>query len=134
MNDMATHSFRTRSITPHCSARFSRATSHRIAAVALVVTGAIGIAIPASAQLGGAKTTDIGLKALKFTPAKVTVAKGAKVNFVWKEKVAHNIVVDAKHKSPTLNKGVWTTSFDKAGTYKYKCTIHPGMNGEITVK
>ena len=130
MNGMATHSIRNRSTTPR---RLSRSTS-RIAALALVVVGATVVAIPASAQLGGAKSTDIGLKALKFTPGKVTVAKGAKVNFVWKEKVAHNIVVDAKHKSPTLNKGVWTTSFDKAGTYKYKCTIHPGMNGEITVK
>ena len=130
MNGMATHSIRNRSTTPR---RLSRSTS-RIAALALVVAGATGVAIPASAQLGGAKSTDIGLKALKFTPGKVTVAKGAKVNFVWKEKVAHNIVVDAKHKSPTLNKGVWTTSFDKAGTYKYKCTIHPGMTGEITVK
>ena len=134
MARMATHSFRTRTTAP---LRTSPLTTRRLAALTLVVLGAIGLgvpALPASAQLGGAKSTDIGLKTLKFTPNKVTVTKGAKVNFVWKEKVAHNIVVDPKHKSPTQNKGVWTTSFDKAGTYKYKCTLHPGMNGEIIVK
>lgn len=126
---MATHSFRNRT-SPHISPR-------RLAVVAFVVTGALGLAvpaIPASAQLGGAKATDVGLKSLKFTPNKVTVPKGSKINFVWKEKVAHNVVIDAKHKSPTLNKGVWTTSLTKPGTYKYKCTLHPGMDGQITVK
>ncbi len=28
----------------------------------------------------------------------------------------------------------FTVTFTKAGTYKYQCTIHPGMEGEITVK
>ena len=91
-------------------------------------------AMPAGAQLGGTKSTDIGLKNLKFAPNKVTVKPKSTVNFVWKERVAHNIVFDSKRKSGTLNKGTWSTMFDKPGTYKYKCTLHPGMNGEITVK
>lgn len=128
MISMATHSFRTRITSPRI------ATPRRLAVAAFVLMGTFGVAVPASAQLGGAKATDIGLKSLKFTPNKVTVPKGSKVNFVWKEKVAHNIVFDAKRKSPTLNKGVWSTSFDKPGTFKYKCTLHPGMDGQVTVK
>ena len=27
----------------------------------------------------------------------------------------------------------WEVKFSKAGTYAYKCTIHPGMNGSLTV-
>ena len=135
---MATHSFRFTSPTTSPTAAPQRSphiVRRALIAAGLAVTGTLGLlAVPASAQLGGAKSTDIGLKSLKFTPSKVTVAKGAKVNFVWKEKVAHNVVVDSTHKSPTQNKGVWTTSFTKTGTYKYKCTLHPGMNGEITVK
>ena len=139
---MATHSFRLTSPTTSPSPfptpatqRSPHKTRRALMAAGFAVTGTLGLlAVPASAQLGGAKSTDIGLKNLKFTPSKATVAKGAKVNFIWKEKVAHNIVVDSTHKSPTQNKGVWTTTFTKTGTYKYKCTLHPGMNGEITVK
>jgi plastocyanin len=89
----------------------------------------------AQAQGGSQK---IGLKSLKFTPKKVTVKPGTKITFVWNEKVAHNVVFSKKGpKSPTLNKGVWVPdakALAKPGTYKYKCTLHPGMDGEITVK
>jgi len=31
--------------------------------------------------------------------------------------------------------GVWHTRlFNTAGTYGFKCTIHPGMNGTLTVQ
>lgn len=93
----------------------------------------------AKAQLsGGSTTVTVTLKSLKFTPNKVTIKPNTKVNFVWKESVAHNVVFDNKGpKSPTMNKGTWsppTKTFAKPGTYKYKCTLHPGMNGQITVK
>ena len=104
--------------------------------VALLV-GGIG-AGTAVAQLGGAQEQKIILKSLKFTPNKITITKTTKVSFIWKESVAHNIVFDNKGpKSGTLNKGQWSpdaAALAKPGTYKYKCTLHPGMNGQITVK
>lgn len=104
--------------------------------VALLV-GGIG-AGTAVAQLGGAQEQKIILKSLKFTPNKITITKTTKVSFIWKESVAHNIVFDNKGpKSGTLNKGQWSpvaATFATPGTYKYKCTLHPGMNGQITVK
>jgi plastocyanin len=27
----------------------------------------------------------------------------------------------------------WQVQFTTAGTYKYRCTFHPGMTGQITV-
>jgi plastocyanin len=88
----------------------------------------------ANAQLGAAKPINVGVKALSFAPNKIDAKVKQKINFVWKESVAHNIVFDKKIKSPTQNKGSWSTQFDKAGTYKFKCTLHPGMNGVLTVK
>lgn len=88
----------------------------------------------AQAQLGGAKPALVGVRSLAFAPNKITAKPKQKITFTWKENVAHNIVFDSKHKSPTQNKGTWTTSFDKAGKYKFKCTLHPGMTGEVTVK
>ncbi len=108
---------------------------------ALAVTGilaACGVAATPEAAQAQGSTQKIGLKSLKFTPKKLTVKPGTKILFVWNETVAHNIVFAKKGpKSPTLNKGLWSPdpkALAKPGTYKYKCTLHPGMDGEITVK
>ena len=106
-----------------------------LSSLVLVGALALGFGVPAAqAQLGGAKPLNVPVKGLKFNPNKISAGLNQKVNFVWKENVAHNIVFDKTHKSPTQNKGIWTTSFDKAGSYKFKCTLHPGMEGVLTVK
>ena len=108
-------------------------------AFGVLLAAALGLGcstgVPAAqAQLGTAKPVTVAVRSLTFVPKKVDAKVKQKINFVWRENVAHNIVFDKTRKSPTQNKGSWTTSFDKAGTYKYKCTLHPGMVGEITVK
>ena len=103
-----------------------------LAAVALGLGCSTGVPA-AQAQLGAAKPVTVAVRALVFAPKKFDAKAKQKINFVWRENVAHNIVFDKTHKSPTQNKGIWTTSFDKPGTYKFKCTIHPGMVGEVKV-
>jgi plastocyanin len=117
------------------SKRAPRVLGSVLAAALLVVAGCATNAPTAQAQLGsGGKTTKVELKKLKFTPKTVQVRAGDKIDFVWKETVAHNVVFKGGPKSKTLNKGTWSTSFEKAGSYKYKCTLHPGMDGTIVVK
>lgn len=101
-----------------------------------LVLGAAGPGTPgASAQSVGAKgrTVQVELKALKFKPDKVTVKVGDTVAFVWKEKVQHNVVFKDKVKSKIISSGTYTRRFTKDGTYKYDCTLHPGMKGEVKV-
>ncbi len=108
-----------------------------LAGFLLLGAGFAASSAPVGAALGSAKPVIIGVKGLSFDPKKVTAAPGATINFVWRQNVAHNIVFDDKSapKAKTQNKGMWATKANaKPGTYKYKCTLHPGMAGEIIVK
>ena len=82
---------------------------------------------------GAADGLTVGLKDLKFRPEKLTVNVGDTVVWKWEENVLHNVVAD-EFKSENISKGQYTYKFETAGTYDYRCTIHPGMDGEITVK
>ncbi len=113
------------------SPRHPRRLAGALLITAFLVTGFAGVA--SGQSIGSAKPVEIGMKSLKFTPDKAKAKVGQSISFVWKENVAHNVVIDNTHKSKTQSKGAWTTKFDKAGTYKYTCTIHPGMKGELTI-
>ena len=105
-----------------------------LALSAFVVLAGACSATTAGAQSLGAAGPQIGLKNLRFDPSKAKAKVKQSVTFVWKEKVAHNIVFDNKGpKSKLQSKGTFIVSFDKPGTYKYKCSIHPGMKGEVAV-
>ncbi|MGH7722069.1 MAG: cupredoxin domain-containing protein [Candidatus Dormibacteria bacterium] len=73
---------------------------------------------------------------LAFDPTTVTVKTGAVIQ--WKDtgSTAHNVTFDGQSSltSGTLQQGnTWQVQFTTAGTYKYHCTFHPGMDGQITV-
>jgi plastocyanin len=98
----------------------------------------------APAEVGHAQSTGLGTPAanvaatdqLAFDPTAVTATKGGVIQ--WKDtgSTAHNVTFDGQPSltSGTLQKGnTWQVQFTTAGTYKYHCTFHPGMNGQITV-
>ena len=50
----------------------------------------------------------------------------------------HTVTFDSSNASClsdlALNPGsTWEVKFTQAGTYTYHCTVHPGMNGSITI-
>jgi plastocyanin len=99
-------------------------------------------AVVAVAAMGGtamAKEVTVKMDKMKFVPADVTVAKGDTI--VWvnsdSQKQPHNVISkDNSFKSkPVMMVGEkFTWKADKAGAHKYSCTIHPGMDGTVTVK
>ena len=118
------------------SSRFHRPRRSAGAAVAALAVGALSLAwavSPVAAQIAGPKPVQVSIKALKFNPSKVPAKVGQTVNFVWQENVAHNIIFSKDQKSKTQSKGLWSTKFTKPGTFKYQCTLHPGMKGEVDV-
>jgi plastocyanin len=96
--------------------------------------GMSGTGSPASAQIIKPAPVVVTLKNLAFKPKKLEIAAGTQVDFTWKEKVSHNVVFSKLDKSKNLSTGVWSKMFLVKGFFKYKCTIHPGMKGEITVR
>jgi len=88
----------------------------------------------ASSSSGGAVAID--MKNIKFAPESQTVAVGQKVTWTNQDTVDHNVTANegADFKSDNFGQG-GTYSFtpNKAGTIKYACTLHPGMDGTLTV-
>ncbi|HUR24220.1 MAG TPA: plastocyanin/azurin family copper-binding protein [Acidimicrobiales bacterium] len=75
------------------------------------------------------------LKDIAFKPGTISVKAGDTVSWRFEDKgIAHNVVADDESfKSDTKESGVFQHTFGGAGTFKYSCTVHPGMNGTVTV-
>ena len=78
----------------------------------------------------------IAMKDFKFDPKNATVKVGQTVTWTNEDSAPHN-AVDEKggaFKSELFNKGeTYEFTAEKAGTIDYVCTIHPGMEGTLTV-
>jgi plastocyanin len=71
-----------------------------------------------------------------FSPHSITITTGDKVTWDNKSNAAegHTVTGDGLD-SKTLKQGdSYTFTFNKAGTYKYKCSFHPYMKGTVNVK
>jgi plastocyanin len=85
---------------------------------------------------GGANTVQVVMKNIAFVPDSVTVNVGDTVVWTNEDNVQHNVTADnGEFKSDNIgNGGTYSFTFDKAGTYPYHCTIHPGMTGVVIVQ
>jgi len=104
-------------------------------ALPLAATGmlVLGAASPA-ARADGAVT----ISGFAFAPAVLTVAPGTKVVWTNTDEEPHTVLsadAGATFKSPALDTDdKFSVTFDKPGTYKYFCSVHPHMSGTIVVK
>jgi plastocyanin len=71
-----------------------------------------------------------------FTPATAAIPVGTTVTWTNHDDIPHNVVSpDQKFKSPVLDTDeTFSHTFDVAGTYKYYCSIHPRMTGQVVVR
>lgn len=78
----------------------------------------------------------VGMQNLRFKPDHVQVAVGQKITWRNDENIGHDVKADsgAKFASETFDKdGTYSFTPTTAGTIKYECTLHPGMDGTIDV-
>ena len=80
---------------------------------------------------------EIGIDNFAFKPATLTVKRGTKVTWINDDDVPHLIVsTEGKFKSSSLldTNGRFSATLTAPGTYKYFCSLHPQMQGAITVE
>jgi plastocyanin len=114
----------------------------RKAAFALVVKGVISAAIPSACaqepaqQVAAANTPTISIDNFAFSQPALTVPVGTKVTWVNHDDMLHTVADEGKSfKSNPLDSGEsFSHVFDKPGTYKYFCSLHPHMTGTIVVQ
>jgi plastocyanin len=103
-----------------------------IAALALVA-GA-----PAGAGAGAAATRTVTLKDISFSPRSLTVSGGTTVTFAFRDDgTTHDVTSTAGRRFKTIaarSSGSVRRTLRRTGTYRYACTLHPGMTGRITVR
>jgi plastocyanin len=143
-------------LTPHRLMRHGFGFPFAIAVVVLAALVIVGCssssstttAAPATAPAGGyvgtspaagggsatttapaAGGTAVTISGFAFSPASVTVKVGDTVTWTNKDSVPHNVTAaDGSFNSGSLAQGAsFSFTFQKAGTYTYRCTIHPSM-------
>lgn len=119
--------------------RLSRRKLYPVLGLALVaavvaVAGVAGVAGMAS----GAASKTVTLKNVAFAPKTLSISKGTRVIFAFRDDgTTHNVTSTAGRRFTTIRDrktGSPSRTFSRAGTYRYECTLHPGMTGRITVR
>ena len=94
-------------------------------------------AAASSSASGGSGEVKIAMKNIAFAPDDVTVKVGQTITWTDEEPVEHNVVAQsgAKFESDIFGEGKSYSFTPKSpGVIKYECTLHPGMDGTITVQ
>ena len=107
------------------------------AAALLLVLAALGYAVT-SAPAGpkAVSKTHTGLiRRFKFVPQRLEVAVGDRITWKNEDIVPHTATANKFFDSGELDRGrSWAYVAKQKGLFRYLCTYHPTMRGELVVK
>jgi plastocyanin len=110
----------------------------RLLSVSAMVTVLLGSAIPSggAAADSAPASTIVMARDFMFAPAALTVHAGSTVTWTNRDDEPHTVVSEAGlFRSAALDTGEsFSFKFDRPGTYRYTCSIHPRMVGTIVVE
>jgi plastocyanin len=95
------------------------------------------VVLPAAgASAAEAQSNSVVMKNFDFSPMSLTIKAGSSVTWKNLDGEPHTVTsVDGLFRSGALDQNdSFTFKFDKPGTYKYVCSIHPRMMAAIIVK
>jgi plastocyanin len=78
---------------------------------------------------------EVQIDNFRFTPTATAIAAGADLTWTNRDDMPHRIVdTNGQFTSPVLDTNQrFTRTFNTPGTYRYYCSLHPKMTGEIVV-
>ena len=98
-----------------------------------------GVLLAASARAAGAVAeAQVTIDNFSFSPAELAVAAGTRVTWTNRDDIPHTAVDrddPRRMKSPPLDTGEsFAFTFERPGTYRYFCSLHPHMQGTVIVR
>lgn len=127
------------------SSNFSVATVTSSGVVTAVVPGTTNITATISGKSATAQVTvtsaatevTVNMPGLSFTPFRATLKVGGTVKYVFPAQ-AHNVIYERVPGAPADIPGQVTNQtisrqFNTVRLFRYSCTLHPGMDGEVNV-
>jgi amicyanin len=73
-----------------------------------------------------------------FSPAEITIAAGTRMTWTNRDDIPHTVTGRDEPRvmrSPALDTGdSYGVTFERPGTYRYFCTLHPHMQGKVVVQ
>ena len=81
----------------------------------------------------------VEIESMKFSPSALQLNVGDRVHFKNVDLVPHTVTARGKREPAGLDSGViqpgatWSWTASKSGSVPYACTLHPRMQGELTV-
>ena len=91
---------------------------------------------PAEQPAGSKDGTTVTMRDIEFKPSNITVKVGDTVKWINEDSIEHDAVAEnGEFKSELFGQqGTYAYKTKKAGKIAYVCSIHPGMEGSITVR
>ena len=107
----------------------------RAVVVWVLMLPVISLAAACSSEDSRASAVDVSTIAVRnyeFEPEAISVEVGETVTWVWEGQAPHNVVGEG-FESLAQRSRSFRHTFDQPGTYRFVCTIHPGMRGDVIV-
>jgi len=91
--------------------------------------------VPLEREMTTAAAYEVSVDNFSFSPTAASVAVGSTVTWTNRDDIPHTVVsTEQKFKSPVLDTSEqFSHRFDAPGMYKYFCSLHPKMTGQIIV-
>lgn len=127
------------------SSNFSVATVSSSGVVTAVIPGTSDITATISGKSASARVTvtsaatkvTVNMPGLSFTPFRATLKQGGTVDYVFPA-LAHNVIFERVPGAPNdipgeVRNQTISRQFNTVRLFRYSCTLHPGMDGEVNV-
>jgi plastocyanin len=113
-------------------------TALRLLLLSLLAAAVLAACSPAAgedpAEATPVKTGGVVAKDNRFDPVAVEVPAGATVTWRFEDgPVPHDVTGDGWKSGAPQSEGSFLHTFDRPGTYDYRCTLHAGMEGRVVV-